>query len=323
MFCSLINLCRFMGRALIPALVGVFCFSLVACDGVSSDEVKSTAFENEGVGIEGVVGYWRTKDAKYFEIVILDLFSGDKKVVEFPSIPSDVQVMGDGRLLTAIKKRNEKGWLSELCIFDIDVGRCESGFSNGGYSLFGPDLHEDSVVYYSKENGGLSIKKARLGTGEVDYLDCPDHNCSHPSWSHDGDKIAYIVGDSKVSVYDVLTGKNDVINVVDGEGVLTGVDFSEGKNGEVLVFSFIEGDFSDSMRSKIVSLDLRGGGDKIVLDLNGRVLGISGTNVEGGVIALIGDRMNSQNLFFYNLDDGKRVIVSDPDWIAGPASWSE
>lgn len=304
-------------------IVFVFSAFLLACDdgmggGLGNAE---SVFDVHGIDIVGKATYWRTKDARNFEVVVLDLRSGDKEVVRFPSVPSDVEVIGKGRILTSIRK--DVGAVSRLCIFNMIDGECgESEIIETG-SVFSPEFHDQKVAYYVKEGDGYFVKVADLRTGGVFYIDCPERDCAHPSWNDEGDEIAFVVNERQVVVYDLVRARRDGSYEFKDDGVVTGVDFSWGAKGQTVFASFMEGGFSHSMKSRVVSLDFVASKESVVLELDKRVLGIYGTSIANGLIALVGDRENNQNLYFYNVASGGGVMISDPGWIAGPASWSE
>lgn len=325
----------FSGRGIFEVFIYYFCrsfyfflmlacvLSFVGCD-VGGNEVweRVDGVELSGDEMTGVVTYWRTKDLKKFDLVILDLNNKRKRVISVNGEMSSVEIDESGRVLySALIDSDGKKISASLVKVDVESGqvvRIENEDPVESKPRLSPGF--DEIAYnYKEEKKPLGIKVIDLDSGERAAVECPGRVCMNPKWVSDN-QIVFVSDKKRVYSYDFISGMSRLL-YEGGEGRIYSAEIVSLSSRDALVFSVLHGEFRYPEGSSVYALDLKSGEIEEIINLEGEVASVSKTLIPDVIMFPLSGG-GGDGIYFFNMKTKEKVSVSEDGWFFGAPSWS-
>jgi len=162
--------------------------------------------------------------AGYADIYLIDLVSGSRvRLVKFPGTNSGARFSPDGNLLACTVSKDGN---PEIYVVGLGGGARRITRGRGAKSCAAWSPNAAEIIYSSDENGAPQLYRIPSGGGSGSLVPTGFGYCTEPSWSPDGQRLAFNVrsgGGFAVAVMDLNAGGGARI-VAQGENPVWGAD---------------------------------------------------------------------------------------------------
>ncbi|MFH1429462.1 MAG: hypothetical protein ABIH39_06935 [Candidatus Margulisiibacteriota bacterium] len=289
---------------------------------MSCDKLQQLPFAN----VTGKLAYIRTKEMKKFEVVIVDLATSQKNIIELDVFRvAGLDFSPDGKYLAA---QTEFKWSKNkhISIIDIKNKTITNVLENEQrlmFPKFSPNFSK--LVFYkldTKNNNQNTVYISKINGKDIMQLTRGADNCTYPGWHPNPatNKIIFISKDHRIVEQDIVSTEQSTIYELDASEDINNLHFpTYSRDGKQLLFvECLGGGIQRPSEIKLMTLST--GEIKTIYNTEHLIGSLSFIN--DSVICFSEVYLPDSDIILYNYKLKKKKQIKDPGYFKIYPTWT-